>query len=286
MPPPSEPPPPPSSDLPPPPPPGDTYGGAAGGAGGYGAPPTDPYGGGYGGPPAGEAPYSPTEAISYGWKKFIASPGTLLIPMIVAWLGVVAVAVVVNLLLQATVLGTHDCTKTINGVPFTGQCSAGFFTREVFSALGSTVIFLVLQILTAGIWRGALRVTDGHGFGVGELFKGFDVGQVILASVLVAAGTFVGLVLCIIPGIIFAFLAQFTIAFVVDRQLTAVDAIKASIQLVRENVGPTLLYFLLAYVVIIVGACLCGIGLLVAYPVALLGYAYTFRRLQHEPVVA
>jgi uncharacterized membrane protein len=273
-------PPPPSSEAPPPPPPppaGDTpYGAPPADGSGYGAPP--PAGGGYGTPPpagpygqpgpGGEAPYSPTDALGYGWKKFVAAPGSLLLPMLVAWVGVLVVGLIVNFVILRPTLGS----------------GSGLFLTELIYALAYALVFVVLQILTAGIWRGALRITDGHGFGVGELFEGFDKAQVVIAAVLVALGTFVGLALCIIPGVIFAFLTMFTIPFVVDRQMQAVDAIKASIQLVRENVGNTLLYFVLAYVVTLIGACLCGLGLLVAYPVALLGYAYTFRRLQHQPV--
>jgi len=214
------------------------------------------------------APYSATDALGYGWKKFVAAPGNLLLPMLVAWVGVLVVGVIVDLLILRPTLNS----------------GAGLFFTELIYALAYALIFVVLQILTAGIWRGALRITDGHSFGVGELFDGFDKAQVVIAALLVALGTFVGLVLCIIPGVIFAFLTMFTIPFVVDRQMTAMDAIKASIQLVRENVGNTFLYFLLAYVVTLIGACLCLVGLLVAYPVVLVGYAYTFRRLQHQPV--
>jgi uncharacterized membrane protein len=46
-----------------------------------------------------------------------------------------------------------------------------------------------------------------------------------------------------------------------------------------------LLYYILAAVVVIIGALLCGVGLLVAGPVVLLGFAYTYRRLQGQPVV-
>ncbi len=65
----------------------------------------------------------------------------------------------------------------------------------------------------------------------------------------------------------------------------AVDAIKASYELVTQNLAHTLVYWLLASLITLVGACLCGLGLLVAIPVALVGYAYTYRRLQSQPVV-
>ena len=81
------------------------------------------------------------------------------------------------------------------------------------------------------------------------------------------------------------FLTSYTLLFIVDKQMGAIDAIKASYELVTKNLGNTLVYWLLASLITLVGACLCGLGLLVAIPVALVGYAYTYRRLQNQPVV-
>jgi uncharacterized membrane protein len=283
------PPPPPSGggyDAPtPPPPPSDPYGGAgAGGAGGYGD-------GGYGAPPPASPygtpqpdGYSPTDAIGFGWKKFTASPATLLVPMIVAFVGLVVVVVIVQFALFSTALGTHDCTRTVLGRQYAAQCGPGLFTRLLVTALGSAIILLIFQFLAAGLYRGALRVTDGHSFSIGELFEGWDKTQVAIAAILIAIATGIGTLLCYVPGLIVGFLTQFTLLFIVDKQMAAVDAIKASIKLVTDNLGNTILFYLLGLVVTVIGACLCGVGLLVAYPVVLVGYAYTYRRLQGQPV--
>jgi uncharacterized membrane protein len=63
-----------------------------------------------------------------------------------------------------------------------------------------------------------------------------------------------------------------------------VDAIKASVSLVTSRIGETILFYLLAAVVLVVGAILCLVGLLAAVPVVLAGAAYTFRVLNNEPV--
>jgi uncharacterized membrane protein len=290
---------PPSSEVPPPPPPGDTpppppaspYGGDPGQAGAYGGDPGQ--GGGYGAPPpAGQygqpvpAGYSPTGAISFGWDRFKASPATLLIPMIVAWVGLIVIVLLVEFLLVVPLSDTHDCTKTINGITLQTQCGPSFFTRLLAGALASTIILLVFQFLAAGLYRGALRVHDGQDFGLGQLFEGWDKGQVAIAAILIAVATGIGTLLCYIPGLIVGFLAQFTLLFIVDKQMHAIDAIKASIKLVVDNLGNTILFYLLALVVVLVGACLCGVGLLVAYPVVLVAYAYTYRRLQGQPTGA
>jgi len=280
-----EPPPPPSSDLPPPPPTGDPYGGAAGGAGGvggYGAPPTEPYGG----PPAGDAPYSPTEAIGYGWRKFIASPSTLLIPMIVVWVGIMVTVVIVEFVIVRAITSTHDCTKTINGFTVQTQCGPSFFVQLLGAALATGLITVVSQILIAGLYKGAANIVDGRDFSLGVMFDGWDKTQVVIAAILIGVASAIGTLLCYLPGLIVSFLTQFTILYVVDKQLDAVPAIKASFELVTKNLGNTFVYWLLAAIVLFVGAILCGIGLLVAAPVALIGLAYTYRRLQHEPVVA
>jgi uncharacterized membrane protein len=266
-PPPSDPPPPPSSDLPPPPPPGDTYGGAAGGGdgGGYGAPPTDPYGA----PAGGAVPYSPTDALGYGWRKFSASPSTLLIPMIVAWVGIVVTVVIVEFLIIPAVFN-----------------SSNFFVQLVGAGVAIGLITVVTQILIAGLYKGAANVADGKSFSLGQMFDDWDKTQVAIAAVLIAVATAIGTILCYIPGVIVGFLTMYTMLFVVDKQLEAVPAIKASYELVTKNFGNTFVYWLLAGIVLLVGAILCGIGLLIAGPVALIGLAYTYRRLQNEPVVA
>lgn len=288
QPPPSAPPPPPSSDLPPAPPPGDVYGGAAGGGddsgGGYGTPPpASPYG-----QPAAaggaDAPYSPTEAFGYGWRKFSASPGTLLVPMIVAWVGIVVTVVIVELLIVQTMLGTHDCTKTINGITISGQCSPSFFVQLIGAGLAIGIITVVSQILIAGLYKGAAKIADGQSFSLGQMFEGWDKAQVVIAAILIAVATAIGTILCYIPGLVVGFLTIFTILFVVDKQLSAVDAIKASFELVTKNFGNTFVFWILAAIALFVGALLCGIGLLVAAPVVLIALAYTYRRLQGEPV--
>jgi uncharacterized membrane protein len=289
-------PPPPSSESPPPTPPPppppaagegpygatggtDPYGGAAGqdpyggaggvGGGGYGAPPpTDnPYYGqpGQPGPPT---DYQATEAVGYGWRKFTGSPSTLLIPALLAFIGLVVAEIVVYFALYATLL---------SGSP-------SQLTRLLVSGLSTALLFVVYYILVAGLFRGALRVTDGQDFSFNQMFEGYDKGQVLLAALLIAVAVGIGTILCYIPGLIVSFLTSYTLLFIIDRQMGAIDAIKASYELTTKHLGGTLLYWILASLVTLAGACLCGVGLLVAIPVALVGYAYTYRRLQSQPV--
>lgn len=271
-----------SADEPAPvaPPPSDSpY--AANAGGGYGTPPPQA------GPPYGEdsGAYSPTAALSYGWRKFSASPTTLLIPMIVVFVGVVITSLIVEFVIVGGFFGSHDCAAS-TAATATTRCSPSFFRQLLGAGLGAAIITLVTQILAAGLYRGATRVTDGQSFSLGELFEGWSRMQVVYASLFIAVATFIGTVLCYLPGVLISFLTSYTLFFIVDQQMEAAEAIRASVSLVWHHFVQTLVYYLLAVIVLAIGALLCGVGLLVAAPVALIGFAYTYRRLQGQPVVA
>jgi len=139
--------------------------------------------------------------------------------------------------------------------------------------------------MLAGIYRGALRVIDGEGFSLGQLFEGYNKMQVVFAAIFIAVATGIATVLCFLPGVLIAFLTSYTLFFIVDQQLEAAEAIAASVKMVWHNFGKALLYFILAVIVLAIGALLLGIGLLVAAPVVVFGLAYTYRRLQGLPVL-
>jgi uncharacterized membrane protein len=121
---------------------------------------------------------------------------------------------------------------------------------------------------------------------IGSFFKPRNLGSVFVAALLIAVGAVVGSLLCIVPGIIFGFLTLFTIPFVIDRSLSPVESIKASIATARANLGPSVLSWLVQYAVVLVGELLCGVGMIVAFPISVLIQVYTYRKLSGGQVVA
>jgi len=271
-------PPPPGGDVPPPPPPptGESpYGAATGGPGGYG---DAAYGGGgaYGAPPPQPNPYgapdpnaySPTDAVGFGWRHFTASPATLLVPTLVIGIAVIVISVLIRLVVVG---GMTDSDSSLS-------------TVLIAAAISSAITTLIVSVLSAGLYKGGFAVADGRGFSLGQLFEGWDKLQVIIAAVIIGLLTLVGTVLCYFPALLVGYFTQFTIPYIVDKNMSATDAISASFRLCTKNLGPTILWYLLAVLCLIAGAIVCLIGLLVAVPVVLVGLAYTFRRLQGEPV--
>lgn len=227
----------------------------------YGAPPaygTPPaYGAPAGGPPQGA---SATDAFGYGWAKFQQHVGPLLIAMVVYLVG-------------AAIIG---------GISYTILGKAGF----IGSVLFQIIYWVIIALIQMAIIRGSLFIVDGRPLELKDMFATDQLGQYILAAVLVAIATGIGIILCVIPGLIVAFFAAYYGYFVLDKKMEAVDAIKASFSFVQANVGTLIVFYLLSLVAYFVGAALCGIGLLVAIPVVIIGQAFLYRRLTGGAVSA
>jgi hypothetical protein len=290
------PPPPPGGGAPPPPgggyppqgpPSGPPPGPPSGPPGGYGAPP-----GGYGpppgyGPPAGPGgtgAYSPVDAISYGWQKFTAAPGQWIVIALVPFL-LPVVIMVLGVLIASPFAPSTECRFDENGL-YTCDDSGSNVVYFVVLALFVGLAVAAAFIGQTGLINAALKAVRGEQVTPGSAYSGVNWGSVVVAALLIGLGTFIGYLLCILPGIVFAFLAYYTMFFVIDRRMAPVDAIKASIQMSKDNLGPLILFFLLSLVVYFVGELLCLVGLLAAIPVAVIAQAYTYRRINNEPVAA
>jgi uncharacterized membrane protein len=174
-------------------------------------------------------------------------------------------------------LGTESTDRT---------SGAGTFLSLATAAIFGFVFVVFSAVMQAGIARGVLAITDGHRFAVSTMFRFENIVTVIVAGLLVGLATAVGVLLCVLPGIVVAFLSQFYVWFIVDKRLGAVDAIKASFRLISNNVGAMVLFFLATVLAYLVGALLCGVGLLAAVPVIYIAQGYTYRKLQGEQVAA
>ena len=240
-------------------------------------------------PPYGAAPtsgggYSPVTAIQYGWSKFTKSPSTLLVPALLVIVLNLVISAVIWFVLQKTLLGTHDCTKTVFGTSIDTQCGPGLAMTLLGAAVSGGVSTFVSSLFGAGLIKCALNVVDGREADVGDVLGYASKPAVVTTAAMLGVLSFIGTLLCYLPAIVVSFLTVFTMFYVVDKGLSGVDAIKASVSLVTSRIGETILFYVLAAVVLVVGAILCLIGLLAAVPVVLAAAAYTFRVLNNEPV--
>jgi uncharacterized membrane protein len=230
-------------------------------------PPPPP--GGYQPPIGGGDAFSPTAAIAYGWKKFRENTG----PIILAALILIVISIVLSLI-GGAISG--------EGLGDTDRDSA--FDFSLSGAIANIVTSLVGYVISAGITRGALDITEGRKFDLASAFGRLDYAKVILAGLLVSILTVIGFILLILPGVIFVFLSYFTVYYVVDKGTSPVQAILDSCRLVIGNLGNALLLALLSFLVIVLGFIALCVGLLVAWPVVLIASAYAYKRFNGEPV--
>jgi uncharacterized membrane protein len=245
------------------------------------APPPPPA---YGAPPSAGGAFSPTAAIQYGWAKFTKSPSTLLVPALIFIVAIVIVEVIVGFVLGNTVTSRHDCTRTILGTELDTTCGPGVFRTLLGAGIGAGIVTFVSLLLGAGLIKSALNVVDGREVNVGDIVSYASKSAVVTTAGLIAAATAVGTFFFYLPGIIISILTVFAMYCVVDTGMEGMDAVKAGLSFLTGNLGNLIVFYILGIVVLIVGAILCGIGLLAAIPVVLAAAAYTFRVLNNEPV--
>ena len=234
------------------------------------------------GPPSS---WSIGDALNYGWTKFQANAAQFIIGGLILFLGLVVVGAVSFGIQSALISGAECSTDPDTGV-FSCDDGSGFIASLFVSALSAALFFVVAQIIGAGLIRVSLGVTEGRPFQFSEVLKTDKIGPVVVTSLIIAAGTFVGILLCYLPGLIFAFVTQWSLYFVIDKGLAPMEAIKASFQLVKDNLTDTLIWYIVGGLVAGIGAIACGVGLLVTIPIFLLGGAFTFKKLTGQAVAA
>jgi uncharacterized membrane protein len=97
------------------------------------------------------------------------------------------------------------------------------------------------------------------------------------ASLLLSLAVVVGLVLLIVPGIIFALMFMFSNLIVIDRELGPIDAMTESNRVTRGHKWSLLGLVLILFLVNLVGILAFVVGLLVSIPVTALAFTRAYR---------
>jgi hypothetical protein len=280
-PPPPPPPPPTAGDYPPPPPP--PPGGAYPPPPAGGAYPPPPPGGAYPPPPPGGAYPAPAagptlrvgDALGYGWAALKKNLGPLVILAVV----VIGVQVVLNLI------------GTLLDVGASSDSGIVAVTFSLVSAIFGLLAWVVGLVLAIGLIRAALAVLDGRTPTPNMLLEGAGLPAYILATILFSLATFVGILLCIIPGLVIAFLWQFYGYAIVDGGTTVgpTQALGRSFEVVKANIGELLVLWLafigiglvvgLVAIIPFIGWLIGVAAALVLYPVVAISIAYAWRTL-------
>jgi uncharacterized membrane protein len=198
--------------------------------------------------------FSVSEALSFGWQK-VKENWTFFVP-----LGLIVLA--------------------IQSIPKL----AGNRTQDItVSFLVTILVWLLRTVVDMGVIKISLKTVDGKKADWNDLFsqtdrlKNFLIGSIIYTLIVIG-----GLILLIVPGIIWAIKYSYFSYLIVDKNLEPMEAIRKSGQITDGHKMELFIFALALGGINILGALIFGIGLIITLPVSYLAYAYVYRKLSSK----
>ncbi len=200
------------------------------------------------------------EVVRYGWDTTMKNLGFLIAVMVVSF--------------------------AITGIP--NAIAQGLTKDHALLAAPFSLVAAVLQIIIEiGLIKIALKIHDGQKPEFGDLFSGINqFFRFLLGSILVGLIVLGGLILLIVPGIIWALKYQFILYFIVDKQCGVMEALHKSGEITQGKKWDLFLLALALLGVNLLGMCACFVGLLISIPVTFMALVYVYRKLGGELAAA
>jgi len=197
--------------------------------------------------------FSIKEALSFGWKSVTGNFG-LFIGVMIVWALLVYVP---------------------NSISNTFKDKSQFL--YTLSVVVASVISMILQL---GLMRVMLDFCDGKKTGIHGLFSCTGMFfQYLAGSFLYNLIALVGLLLLIVPGVIWMVQFGFYGYFIVDKDSGPVEALRQSAAITKGVKWDLFWFGLLFFLINMLGILALLVGLLVTIPVTMLANAYIYRKL-------
>ena len=115
---------------------------------------------------------------------------------------------------------------------------------------------------------------------IGDVFKGFDdFLPAFLAMFLGGLAVSVGMMLCIIPGLLILALPMTAVYLVMLGEKDGINALKRAWKIVKANLIPSALCALVLGLIGSLGMILCGIGMILTMPIAFIGMYHMAKQM-------
>jgi uncharacterized membrane protein len=197
--------------------------------------------------------FSMQEAVRFGWDTMKRNAGFLIMLLIVAFLIENLPGIIANFI--------------SNEFPF-----ASFILY-----LAGWLLGFVVQM---GLIKISLKFCDGIKGQMDDLLSSFDILITFIAgSVLYFLIIIGGLILLIIPGIIWGVKLSLFPYFIVEKSLGPVQALRASSEATTGSAWDLFLFGLLLGLMNLAGALCLLVGLFATIPTSMIAYAYVYRKL-------
>jgi len=198
------------------------------------------------------AKFSKKEAINFGFEK-AKSNWQFFIP-------VVLIAVLVNF-----------SPRLDFKLPATGAIALA-----IALAIGFWILRLVVEI---GLITISLKFVDNKKAELADILTYKPLVNYALGSVLYGLIVVAGLILLIVPGIIWAIKLQYYSYLIIDKNLGPIAALKKSWKITKGVKWHLFLFALLLGLINILGVLMLGVGLFITIPTTMIASAYVYRKL-------
>lgn len=162
------------------------------------------------------------------------------------------------------------------------QSAIGLLQENLGGVLGFALSLFLSTLLCVGILTLFLKAhEDPASAALSDLWNPGPFWRYLGLSILLALIVGLGLILLIIPGILFALMFFAAAYLVVDRGQNPIDALKESVRLTRGSRVKLFLLFLASAVISLIAALPFLLGLLVVAPVVAMAGVHAYRTLAH-----
>jgi hypothetical protein len=189
--------------------------------------------------------------------------------------GVWCIATAIAMLGNALVLGF---VSSVFGLPRPrGGGLFPMFGSVSGNAVQMAVMFIVNGFFLGGMQRMACLQVRGHEIRVTTLFSVTDyLANLALGALFYGLAWSVGLLFCVIPGLVAEGVLMFTIPLIVDGGLSATDAVSQSWHSLKGQWPIATVFHMVLTWICLVSLC-CGVGILVTGPLYCLAIAILYR---------
>lgn len=161
-----------------------------------------------------------------------------------------------------------------------GYLTAGLSKQGPIIDFILTIVRAVVGIIISmGFLNISLKFADGTKPKITDIFYTKPFINYFLVSLVKTVIVAVGVVLLIIPGIIFGIRLQFATYLVIDKNMGISDALKKSWDMTRGKTINLFQFGILLFLVNLVGFLALIVGLLITIPLSMVATAYVYRKL-------
>lgn len=227
------------------------------------------------GPALAPGKFDAVDSLGQAWKIFTEKLGSwLLSSLIYGGIGTVAFFVAYIPFIAMLIANTDE----------TGEFSGPFPVGAASMVGVGFVVMMVLMILWEMVtYREAVYAVGGKKPALKDFFNYRRCGFLFLVYIVVGLLSMLGLIALIVGAIVVGIFLMFAMPAAVFEDVSLDDALKSSVDVVKNNIGQTLLVFLLAMVISAIGGAVI-IGSIFAVPLIYIFYAHAYMTATGRPV--